>query len=218
MSSPEYQREWRRKRGIVSLGVKIPCSRCHILIIKTSPKKEYCNDCSLFLKNEREKDYWQKKKINKGPGDKETCYTCGKDFIKASSVQKFCVPCGDEREREQKRNSSANRRKKYPEEMKKYHREWQRENNIEVKTEVLTHYGKEGGLICCWKDCQITDIDMLSLDHINNDGKKDRDNGLRGGVEGYKRIIRENFPKGFQTLCFNHQFKKEFLRKRENHL
>jgi hypothetical protein len=215
MNRAEYQREWRRKRGIISLGAEILCSRCFVSIIKTSPKKEFCDSCALFLKNEREKIYWEKKKIHKGPGDKSSCVICGGEFIIKSSSQKFCEPCGNERTREQQRTSSARRYKNHPEESRKYQREWRRINDPEIKTEVLTHYGKDGCLLCCWPDCEISDLDMLSLDHINNNGKEERDRGLRGGCEGYKRLMRENFPPGFQTLCFNHQFKKEFLRKRK---
>jgi hypothetical protein len=41
-----------------------------------------------------------------------------------------------------------------------------------IKKEVLTHYGKCGKLQCCWYFCKIVDIDILTLDHIHNDGNK----------------------------------------------
>jgi len=42
-----------------------------------------------------------------------------------------------------------------------------------LKLEVLSHYG-HGKLQCAWPGCNVVDVDMLSLDHINNDGGKER--------------------------------------------
>ena len=88
----------------------------------------------------------------------------------------------------------------------------------ENKLLVLTHYGKDGRAQCCWEDCGIVDPDMLSIDHINNDGNHHRNelmgNPRQAGAPFYRRLIREDYPEGFQTLCYNHQFKKELLRKR----
>lgn len=93
---------------------------------------------------------------------------------------------------------------------------------VENKLLVLTRYGKNGQLNCCWPDCGITDVDMLSIDHIENNGAHHRKNmtgdpGYGAGAPFYARLIRENFPDGYQTLCLNHQFKKELLRKRERY-
>ena len=83
------------------------------------------------------------------------------------------------------------------------------------KVEVLSHYGPEHELLCSWKDCTVADIDMLSLDHINNDGAEDRRNSAGGSGDAlYRKVEREGFPKSFQTLCFNHQMKKERLLQR----
>jgi len=96
----------------------------------------------------------------------------------------------------------------------------QRKANARLKVEVLIHYGN-GQLKCCWQDCDVVDVDMLSLDHINNDGCKEQDRKESGGrgqkkSKGiYRRVKREGYPSGFQTLCLNHQMKKEILRKKE---
>lgn len=86
---------------------------------------------------------------------------------------------------------------------------------VHIKIEVLSHYGPEGKLQCAWPGCLVDDIDMLSLDHVNNDGAKDRNNHRgAGGVVLYQRLRRIDFPEGFQTLCHNHQWKKELMRRR----
>jgi hypothetical protein len=85
----------------------------------------------------------------------------------------------------------------------------------QIKIEVLSHYGPDGKLQCCWPGCEVADIDMLSLDHVRNDGAKDRNTHRgAGGVVLYQRLLRAGFPDGFQTLCHNHQWKKELMRRR----
>jgi hypothetical protein len=73
-----------------------------------------------------------------------------------------------------------------------------------------------GTLGCCWEGCSIVDPDMLTLDHINNDGNVTRKGSYKGGVSFYAKVKRDGFPEGFQTLCHNHQWKKEILRRRED--
>jgi hypothetical protein len=93
------------------------------------------------------------------------------------------------------------------------------EYNAKVKGRALSHYSKDGIIKCQAEGCEVNDPDMLSLDHINNDGAKDRKLG-RGyaGVALYGMLEREKFPEGFQTLCFNHQSKKELERRRAHAL
>lgn len=95
----------------------------------------------------------------------------------------------------------------------KNHRNKDAHRHSKKKIAILTHYGKEGRLMCCWKDCCVIDPDMLSLDHINDDGA---DQKRRHGNDVYGYVIRKNFPNGFQTLCFNHQWKKRISRLRRN--
>jgi hypothetical protein len=84
------------------------------------------------------------------------------------------------------------------------------------KLEALTHYGPSGTLGCCWENCHIADIDMLSLDHVNNDGNKDRQkSGARqGGASLYCWAKKNGYPDTLQTLCFNHQCKKKMMKSR----
>lgn len=105
----------------------------------------------------------------------------------------------------------------HPEQAKKMHLAAVRESNLRLKIEVLAHYGPDRHLQCAWPDCAVTDVDMLSLDHVNNDGSQDRRDKKRGpgGINTYWRVRSEGYPAGFQTLCHNHQMKKEILRRRE---
>jgi hypothetical protein len=82
-----------------------------------------------------------------------------------------------------------------------------------LKTEVLTHYGN-GRLKCVVRGCKVQDLDMLTLDHVKNDGGKHRESLGRkaGGASVYVDLKRRGFPEGHQTLCANHQLKKEIMR------
>lgn len=79
----------------------------------------------------------------------------------------------------------------------------------ERKLLVLAHYGPAGKLQCSWPECEIIDVDMLTLDHIENDGFKEP-RGVKG-INLYCRLYEENLPSGFQTMCWNHQWKKRLL-------
>ena len=90
-----------------------------------------------------------------------------------------------------------------------------RENRIRLKIQTLSHYGKNGALQCCWPGCEVNDVDVLSLDHCNDGGAEDRRaRGSTGGYGFYILLRREGFPAGYQTLCHNHQWKKEIMRRR----
>lgn len=85
----------------------------------------------------------------------------------------------------------------------------------DLKTRVFSYYGPKGECKCCWEGCTVCDLDMLSLDHINNDGAEERRSGKGSGRGLYLKLEKSGFPEGFQTLCHNHQWKKELVRRRE---
>lgn len=87
--------------------------------------------------------------------------------------------------------------------------------NQRVKVETLTYYGPAKQLKCSWLECEVIDLDMLTLDHINNDGNIERKAWCsQGGVTTYSRLRKNGFPSGYQTLCANHQMKKDLVRRR----
>jgi hypothetical protein len=59
---------------------------------------------------------------------------------------------------------------------------------------------------------------MLSLDHVQNDGQKHvSDAGIRYlGIRLYRWAKRNGYPETLQTLCFNHQYKKEIVKRKKN--
>lgn len=89
-------------------------------------------------------------------------------------------------------------------------------NRNAQKLSVLTHYSSNNILCCSWEGCNITDIDMLTLDHTEDSGAEHRrEIKISGGTHMYGWIVTNGFPEGFQTLCGGHQFKKEIMKYRE---
>jgi hypothetical protein len=84
-----------------------------------------------------------------------------------------------------------------------------------LKTLIFSAYGPNGECRCCWEGCTVCDLDMLSLDHLNNNGAEERRNGRGSGRGLYTKLKKAGFPPEFQTLCMNHQWKKENIRRRE---
>jgi hypothetical protein len=80
-----------------------------------------------------------------------------------------------------------------------------------IKREVLTHYA-HGILQCAW--CGINDIDVLCLDHVENNGKEHRSSLGKMSQQLYRHLRKIGYPDGFQVLCANCNLKKEILRKR----
>lgn len=75
---------------------------------------------------------------------------------------------------------------------------YSKSKNLEVKKKTLEHYG--GKCVCCGE----TNIKFLTIDHTNNNGAEERRIAKRdGGVGFYRLLIKNNFPEGYQTLCFN---------------
>ncbi len=69
----------------------------------------------------------------------------------------------------------------------------------QMKIEVFTHYSQGTPNCVC---CNETIIEFLSLDHINNDGAKDRSKGLTG-TNMYRYVKKTGYPKHFQVMCHN---------------
>lgn len=95
-----------------------------------------------------------------------------------------------------------------PKEAKWYcaaHKELQRirslSNAYDLKRVVYTHYGNR---CAC---CNETELNFLTIDHVNNDGYlKRKQEGV--GASLYRKIKNSCFPLSFQLLCMNCNFGK----------
>ncbi len=86
------------------------------------------------------------------------------------------------------------------------HRTEHRQRHTRVKVDVVSRYS--GGRCVCNK-CGFSDIRALSIDHINNDGGcHRRELGKKGGSGFYRWLRDNNYPSGYEVLCFNCQMIK----------
>lgn len=125
------------------------------------------------------------------------CKKCRINFIVKGS--RLCSVCTAEREVIRNKNRYINERSIRMARSKVYyanHREKYKTREIEkrmhIRALVFNHYG----IICSW--CCENDFDCLEIDHINNDGKKHRE---EIGPKIYPWIIKNNYPECFKTLC-----------------
>lgn len=100
------------------------------------------------------------------------------------------MPMSPERKREYMRERYYAKREDYIKAAKVYRQL--------IKACVLEHYGK----VC--QCCGEGNNAFLSVDHIDSDGAKHRKEiGKSSGIGFYSWLKKNNFPLGFQTLCFN---------------
>ena len=107
-------------------------------------------------------------------------------------------------------------RQKHKEELSQYREKYYRENKgrllkeqrekrQELKRSILALYSNSEDPKCV--RCGITDVDILCVDHIENNGNKHR-RQLGVGWDFYAWLKRNGYPEGYQTLCFNCNMKK----------
>lgn len=65
-----------------------------------------------------------------------------------------------------------------------------------VREQVFAHYGK----ICIC--CQEARLELLTIDHMNGGGNRHRKE-VGSGPTFYRWLIKQGFPLGYQTLCYN---------------
>jgi hypothetical protein len=103
------------------------------------------------------------------------------------------------------------KKRRYREANSQKRKERNRKKNEEIRLMCLNHYSN-GTMKCA--ECDVNDIDMLLLDHINDDGAEHRRN-IGGTGSLYAALMRLGFPHGIQVLCANHNHKKEIERRRK---
>ena len=95
-------------------------------------------------------------------------------------------------------------------ETKEKYKEYHRRANKELKVKTLLHYSPIDSLKC--SRCGIDDIDVLCLDHINGGGSEQRRRlNIGHGSNFYSWLKRNNYPSGYQVLCFNCNMKKRII-------
>ena len=95
------------------------------------------------------------------------------------------------------KNSIKEWQRKNPEQRKQINKKY-REN---LRFEILAYYSNGDPKCAC---CGENTYEFLTIDHINNNGAEQRRNIKCGsGWKFYEWLRRNNFPEGYQVLCFN---------------
>ena len=135
------------------------------------------------------------------------CYLCGATKNKDGTPIKYriCKTCNNKKAQQYYLKNSKK--------LKQRSRLWKKRNKekviemskryrAELKIQALKAYSNNEKIKCIC--CRETEIDFLCLDHINNDGTKHRKKlGIRGSREFCVWLIKNNFPKDIQVLCYN---------------
>ena len=179
------------------------CGACRLLKpdVAFAPNRNACKNCRAELDKARR----SARKLN------SQCVTCGKSplvtetrcgacnskhleatkkTIKRRELEHKCIKC-DEPLRDWRRLACTN--------CSLDHSEWQAENAQKTKQIVIQNYG---GLCAC---CPEVNLRFLTIDHINGGGNEHRKSlGINGGGHSFYRwLIRNEFPDGFQVMCWN---------------
>jgi len=199
--SREYYRNFYKKRK--ELGICIKCNRsndnknnllCYICSQKaatrqndrrmSNKKRLLCVVCCR--KTDGQHSECEKCRTNRnntyiGLSDKASsegkCGQCRKNIPKEGL--KTCDECSEQSRKYYLKTKSQRQRK-----------------NKDIKLSVFDHYGHK--CVCCEESHEL----LLTVDHINNDGKNHREK-IGSGVPIYKEIISMGFPSFYQLLCFN---------------
>lgn len=129
----------------------------------------------MFLKEENDRRNENRRKLKLKRDLEGKCIYCGNNSPKEGA--KGCNDCL--RSKVEKNKLIKNRNEK------------KRQKDIIRKYEVIKKYG---GICSC---CGEKEVLFLTIDHINNDGNKDRDGYF------YNRLYKNDIRSDLQVLCFN---------------
>lgn len=112
-----------------------------------------------------------------------------------------------ENNKEDRKHDFKRWREKNLERERQKKRIYARKHREDVKQLVMGRYSN-GSVKCAF--CGFSDIRALTIDHINNDGGILRKALYKSGHATYQYLIMNNFPEGYQVLCRNCNWIKEF--------
>lgn len=146
---------------------------------------------------EHAKEYWKRPEVRKRrkayyEKNKKRLYQKHREWVAANK----------ERSNELSRHYYARNKAKFRERHKLYAQK--------LKREVLTHYGGDPPKCAC---CGEKHLVFLTIDHIQGNGSEHRKKvcGGKGGINFYCWLRKNNYPDGFQVLCWNCNAAKSIL-------
>jgi len=170
----------KQRERLLSFGKCAMCGK------QPDDGERICESCSQMAKD-------REKKRRAACIENHLCTTCGKNPPQLD--KKTCDTC------KKKRQAWLDSKGSVYIDASKAHNLSQR---IDRKQRVIDYYG--GKCLCCGED----GLSFLTIDHINEDGAEHRrgiasnfNSRVPGGDHFYRWLESNNFPDGFQTLCYN---------------
>ena len=149
-----------------------------------------CSNCKI---EKDEKNFSQDK--SRGNGRRYTCRTCVNEWRRIYYWKDV-----------EKSRAKARENQNTPE-----RRKYLSEHRLKVRVEVLKHYS--GGDIHC-ACCGEKEVKFMTIDHTNNNGAEHRKEVKKyGGTPFYFWLRYNDFPIGFQVLCYNCNIAKYIFKK-----
>ena len=100
-----------------------------------------------------------------------------------------------------------NKNPNYMKEWEKNHperKDYHKKKITRYRMEALNHYCGNNNLGPWCQCCGITEVEFLTIDHMDDNGAKHRrEINSRGGTDFYLWLRRNHWPDGYQVLCFN---------------
>jgi hypothetical protein len=125
--------------------------------------------------------------------DKTTCeYHLQKrtNFRKHCREKGICPQCGE---------LKSNPKNTYCDEHQSHWKIRKHAEGLRIKKEVINYYNELSQCVCCGE----SNLVFLTIDHMDNNGAEHRKKINRFGEGFYRWLISNNFPNGYQVLCFN---------------
>ena len=127
------------------------------------------------------------------------CSFCGKGFLPTRPWSKYCS--------NECRITANNRSEKHRAAARIYNPSVGRANKKryrdKVKLEVLAHYGGTPPRCQCPGNCDASDIEFLTIDHLEGHGRAHRNAIGHQGTEFYVWLRHGGYPSGYRVLCMN---------------
>lgn len=146
------------------------------------------------------------------------CSTCGQlkdesEFYRSNKTRGYSYRCKDclrkrrkkyyAEHKQEARDYAKNYRATHERNLEK-EAEWNRNRRRRLRLLVLTHYGGNPPKCAC---CGEEHIEFLTIDHIHGGGNQHRKKVMGkkkiAGNRFYQWLKNNNFPEGFQVLCYN---------------
>lgn len=196
-----------------------PCRKCGLTLPFTQfEKHRHCKDGRISTcktcREAKRKDFWQTH-----PQTSKMCKPCGrlldveKHFYRLGSggYHSWCKECASAQARRkyqepETRQKALSERAAYRKANRDKLIENDRASRLLRKIRVFEHYGNGVAACVC---CGVSEMEFLTLDHIAADGADHRkvlrktQGGNGTGWFIYKWLIDNNYPEGYQVLCFN---------------